>query len=541
MVTTSSFLLIISNAATALRERKEEINKLNVFPVPDGDTGTNMSLTIDTMVEEVARLSKDAGLDEVRSAVTHGSLMGARGNSGVITSQILRGACEGLEGATEPSAEVVAVALEKAVEVAFKAVRKPVEGTMLTVIKDTALAARECADAGFGFEDAVVKISEAAFASVRNTPNLLPVLKENNVVDAGGFGLAILIEAMAAGVTGQIIEVPDAAALSYGTPTVAIERNNDWDPDSEFPYCTEFLFTGTNVDEDEIRDHLASVGDCDLFVGSEPQYKAHVHTNDPGAVLSFMTARGEIAEVYIHNMKLQADDRDAQLEDEAANAPKKPLGFVAVAAGSGLATILKSLGVDKVVSGGQTMNPSTKDLAEAIASVNADAVIVLPNNKNIIMAAQAAADISPTKAYVVPTTSVPEAFSALFAIDAEAEIEDIVAEMKEAASEVHVGEITKAIKDSKTKHDQPIKNGDIIGISDHEIEVVGKKIEDVALELIASLLVDDGETLTILAGEDFTDRQLKSFVKKVEAAYPDFEVDTHRGEQPLYPLILAVE
>ncbi len=542
-MTTPLFLFLVSASAAALRERKDEVNKLNVFPVPDGDTGTNMSLTMDTVVNELAALPANADLDAVRKAITHGSLMGARGNSGVITSQILRGLCEGLAGVEEFTSETIAVAFARSVEVAFQAVRKPVEGTMLTVLRDSATAARAAADAGDTLEDALRAISAAAFESVKNTPNLLPVLKENGVVDAGGFGLSILMEAFVAAATGVDISVPDLSTFSAEAPALTIDLENDWEG-SEYLYCTEFLFNTPGIDQEEVHDFLAEIGDSELIVGDGGQYKVHVHTDDPGAVLSYMTALGQVADVHIHNMKLQAGERDAVLAaDKAASAsqkPRKPIGFVAVAAGEGMQKILESLGVDHVVSGGQTMNPSTKDLLDAVAQVNADKVIILPDNKNIILAANAAAEASETPVFVVPTTSVPEAFAAMFVVNPNAEVESLVAEMTEAASYVHTGEVTHAVKDAKSKAGD-ITDGDVIGIADHEIEVVGSDVVGVALDLVGVLAADDGETLTLLAGEDFSDEDLSVLAEKVAERYPDLEIDTHRGDQPLYPVVMSVE
>lgn len=535
-------LALVSAAAEALRDRKEEVNKLNVFPVPDGDTGTNMSLTMDTVVSELASLPADADLAAVRKAITHGSLMGARGNSGVITSQILRGICEGLEGATEASAEVVATAMQRSVEVAFQAVRKPVEGTMLTVLRDSADEAFRAAADGVNFEEALERIAKESFESVKRTPDLLPVLKENNVVDAGGYGVAILFEAFAAAMMDKELALPDLSRFSAAAPKVAIELNDDWDG-STFLYCTEFLFTATDFDSESAHDFLASIGDSELLVGDEGQYKVHVHTDDPGQVLSYMTERGQVADVHIHNMRLQAGERDASLAadaEKADNGPKRPIGFIAVAAGDGMAEILKSLGVDTVVSGGQTMNPSTADLLEAINAVNADAVVVLPNNKNIVLTANATVGLADKPTYVVPTTSVPEGFAAMFAADPEGDVEDVVDEMKSAIEEVHTGEVTRAVKDAKSKAGD-ITDGDIIGIVDHEIEVVGDDFSEVAFELVGVLAATDGETLTLLAGADYTDIEMDALVERIEDAYPDLDVSSHRGEQPLYPIVMSIE
>ena len=422
----------IAAAAKVLDERKDEINRLNVFPVPDGDTGTNMSLTLASVVENLAALPIGADGAAVRKAITTGALMGARGNSGVITSQILRGLCEGSAKAERLDAASIDAAFARSVEVAFQAVRKPVEGTILTVLKDAAGAAKHARKKKFTCEEALDAVVEEAFASVQRTPELLPVLKENGVVDAGGFGLAIFFDAFVAALTGRAGKLGDELAFARSLePKVEIEQINDWEG-SAYRYCTEFLVHSETVDVDAAKDFLPAMGDCDLMVGMHPNFKVHVHTNRPDQVLAwFLTHDAQVSEVHIHNMQLQSAARTDKLEAEQA-AERKPLGVVAVAAGAGNAQILASLGVDEVVSGGQTMNPSTKDLLDAVNRVNADAVIILPNNKNIVMAAQSAASLSEKPCAVVPTTSVPEAFSALFGYDAEAGLDANVEAMTEA-------------------------------------------------------------------------------------------------------------
>jgi len=536
---TAVFLTLVSAAAGALKDRKEEVNKLNVFPVPDGDTGTNMSLTMDAVVGELSRLDEEASLADACQAVTHGSLMGARGNSGVILSQVLRGLCEVAGPAETFDAAMVAAAFERSTTVAFQAVRKPVEGTMLTVLKDSSAAAAEAAEAGMEPLAALERIAAAAFDSVRRTPELLPVLKENGVVDAGGYGLAILLEGFVAAAAGHEVTIADVS--SAVAPMLAVEPVDDWD-DEEYLYCTEFLLFGEDLDKGAITDFVVSKGGSELVVGDDGMLKVHVHTDEPGAVLAHMTQQGEVAEVHINNMRRQTRDRDAKLaaDKNAAATPVKPVGFVAVAAGEGLAKILRSLGADVIVSGGQTMNPSTQDILDAVRATPAERVIVLPNNKNIIMAATAASTVAEKPVAVVPTTSVPEAFSALLAYDGSDDVESIVAAMTEAAAEVRTGEVTTAVKDAKGKVGD-IRAGQVIGIADHEIEVTGDDVSDVAVRLAGVLLSSGEETLTVLAGADFSDEALDDLVSRLEVAYPDAEVESHRGEQPLYPVILSAE
>ena len=542
-------------AAGAVAEKAEEINKLNVFPVPDGDTGTNMSLTLQSVVKELSALPVDADMEAIAGAITHGSLMGARGNSGVITSQILRGVAEGLVGTTEPATSAhIAAALRRAVKVAFQAVRKPVEGTILTVLRDISTKADECEKKHMTAEEALDAIVVEAYQSVARTPDLLPVLKENGVVDSGAFGFAIFLENFVAAALGRASNIEDFSATfdadadsakAGALDRVKIEANDDWEG-SEYRYCNEFLFKAEkHFDEDKVLQFLASMGDCELLVGAYPDYKVHVHSNTPNLVLEHMLQFGQVYEVFIHNMDLEVAERTAKIhaDQEAAAEPAKPLGFVAVAAGSGEAEILKSLGVDVVVSGGQTMNPSTADLLDAVAKVNAEAVIVLPNNGNIRMAAEAAANACEDKCVVVvPTKTVPQAFSALFAVMPDASVDDVVEAMCDAYSEVRDGEVTRAVRDSSASDGSPIHSGDVMGIIAGSIDIVGSDVLQVTVDCINRMMdEEEGDSLTILAGEELSDDAFQEILDAIEEAQPDLEIDSHRGEQPLYPVIFSIE
>lgn len=542
-------------AAGAVAEKAEEINKLNVFPVPDGDTGTNMSLTLQSVVKELSALPVDADMEAIAGAITHGSLMGARGNSGVITSQILRGVAEGLVGATEPATSAhIAVALRRAVKVAFQAVRKPVEGTILTVLRDISTKADECEKKRMTAEEALDAIVVEAYQSVARTPDLLPVLKENGVVDSGAFGFAIFLENFVAAALGRASNIEDFSATfdadadsakAGALDRVKIEANDDWEG-SEYRYCNEFLFKAEkHFDEDKVLQFLASMGDCELLVGAYPDYKVHVHSNTPNLVLEHMLQFGQVYEVFIHNMDLEVAERTAKIhaDQEASAEPAKPLGFVAVAAGSGEAEILKSLGVDVVVSGGQTMNPSTADLLDAVAKVNAEAVIILPNNGNIRMAAEAAANACEDKrVVVVPTKTVPQAFSALFAVMPDAGVDDVVEAMCDAYSEVRDGEVTRAVRDSSASDGSPIHSGDVMGIIAGSIDIVGSDVLQVTVDCINRMMdEEEGDSLTILAGEELSDDAFQEILDAIEEAQPDLEIDSHRGEQPLYPVIFSIE
>ena len=543
-------------AAKVVADRAEEINKLNVFPVPDGDTGTNMSLTLNTVVGEVQALPADATIEDIAKAITHGSLMGARGNSGVITSQILRGIAEGLVDAKNqehPTPADIAHAWRRGVKVAFKAVRKPVEGTILTVLRDVSSKADQLEKTKISTSEMLDALVVEAYESVARTPELLPVLKENGVVDSGAFGFATFLEAFVNAATGKAGELTEfkttVDAKADVSSKVQIELNDDWEG-SEFRYCNEFLFKAEKpFDVDESLAYLATLGDCELIVGAYPDFKVHVHSNEPNRVLEYMLQFGQVYEVFIHNMDMESHDRTAKIAaDQAESAqtsdePKKALGFVAVAAGSGEEEILRSLGVDVVVSGGQTMNPSTADILAAIEQVNAENVIVLPGNGNIRMAAEAAASAcEDAKVAVVPTKTVLQGFSAMFVVDPEGTLEDNVEAMTEAIHDVRGGEITTAVRDSQAADGSPIHAGDVMGIQDDSIDVVGSSVEQVTLDLIAKMQdEEEGDSLTILAGQDMDDEAFEQLVAAIEEAQPDLEVDPHRGEQPLYPVIFSIE
>lgn len=529
----------IAHASAVLSERKEEVNRLNVFPVPDGDTGTNMSLTVKSVVDNLSKLQADATKGEIRKAITNGALMGARGNSGVITSQIFRGLCEGADKCETLDVDAIDIVLESAVDTAFHAVRKPVEGTILTVLRDTSLAARKARKKRMELNEALTFIVGESYASVQSTPELLPVLKENGVVDAGGYGLAILFDAFAAFLLGSDRTMGDDLNIGAGVaPKVEIEHIHDWEG-SEYRYCNEFLVDSDTLDREEALDFLATMGDCELCVGSNPKFKVHVHSNHPDQVLAYFLQHGQVSEVFIHNMDLQAAERTEKLIEEKGE--RKLLGFVAVAAGEGNAKILESLGVDCVVSGGQTMNPSTKDLLDAVNAVNADAVIIMPNNKNIVMAAQSCVEVSEIPCAVVPTLSVPHAFSAMMEVDPGASLEENVEAMSSVLAGVHVGEVTMAVRDAKDAHGNTINNGDVIGIADDSIEAIGTSVEDVTMELLAFLEAADADTCTLLAGADMDQKRFEALLERIEETYDDLELDAHRGEQPLYPIVLSIE
>ncbi len=482
-------------AASAVNDRREEINKLNVFPVPDGDTGTNMALTLSSVVRELDELPPDANMAKVAEAVRHGSLMGARGNSGVITSQILRGLAEGLAESEGPvETPQIAAAFRRAVEVAFRAVKKPVEGTILTVLRDVSRAADQCEKRKLSVSDTLDTIVAEAFDSVARTPDLLPVLKENGVVDSGAFGFSIFLEAFCDAAMGRTVSSRAAdQALARATAKVDIELNDDWEG-SDYRYCTEFLFNAEHpLDEDAARDFLGTMGDCELLVGSYPDYKVHVHTDHPDQVLAHMLEHGQIYEVYIHNMDMEAHERTAKIAQDRAAA------------------------------------------AAQIAQSE-------PPKPLIVMAAQSACAAADFPMAVVLTRSVPQGFSAMFSFDPSATLDENVEAMTEALDAVHDGEVTRAVRDSQTADGRPIHTGDVIGIVDDEILFVGSSVHDVTLAMVASMEERfGGDTLTFLGGADLTDEEYDQLVSELEEQHGDLEVDAHKGGQPLYPVVLSIE
>ena len=538
-------------AAAAVSDKAEEINKLNVFPVPDGDTGTNMSLTLASVTKELSALPADADMEAIAGAITHGSLMGARGNSGVITSQILRGVAEGLVSADEPITSAnIAFAFRRAVKVAFQAVRKPIEGTILTVLRDVSTKADECEKKKFSAEDALDAIVVEAYQSVARTPDLLPVLKENGVVDSGAFGFAIFLENFVAAALGRSTVVEDFSATfdSAGSARdaalgrVEIEANDDWEG-SEFRYCNEFLFKAdAPFDEDECLKFLGSMGDCELLVGAYPDYKIHVHSNTPNLVLEHMLQLGQIYEVFIHNMEMEAHDRTAKIHEdqEKAAEPAKALGFVAVAAGSGEADILKSLGVDVIVSGGQTMNPSTADLLGAVDQVNATSVIILPNNKNIIMAAEQCIPLTEKRVVVIPTKTVPQGITALLSLDETATEEEISDGMAEAIAGVHTALVTYAARDSDFDGHE-IHAGEYLALLDGALVGSYTNIETLLEELSWSVDELSPAVISVYYGEDVSEEDAEGAAKKLGACFPDAEVSVVNGGQPVYYYMISIE
>ena len=532
--------------AQNLENHKDLINELNVFPVPDGDTGTNMTMTIMSAVREIQALSSMdmAGLCK---AISSGSLRGARGNSGVILSQLFRGFTRTIQEHEEIGIPLIADACERAVETAYKAVIKPKEGTILTVARGMAEMARKQAQTASSLEEYVGAILAHGKEVLQKTPDLLPVLKEAGVVDSGGQGLIAVIEGAYDALTGKelvAIKPGGSASVPSLDPDISEE-------DIRFGYCTEFIIDlNRPVPQNEIddsRNFLMSLGDSIVLVPDDDLIKIHVHTNEPGVAITKALTFGSLSNIKIDNMRLEHHEkliRDAEklAKEQAKNVkPHKPVGFVTVCAGKGFEEIFKGLNVDVVIEGGQTMNPSTEDLLNAIDSVNADTVFVYPNNKNIILAANQARELVQEKAVIViPTTTVPQGITALLCYSPEATVEQNQEEMREVIGNVHTGELTYAVRDTKID-DTEIHQGDIMAVGDSGLLCVGNDIHEVALSSVAKMMFDGAELISIYYGQDYSEENAARLAQAVEAQYPDCDVELECGGQPVYYCILSVE
>jgi DAK2 domain fusion protein YloV len=530
--------------AALLQERKEEINSLNVFPVPDGETGTNMSLTVTAAVREVEMAAGDLG--SIAGALANGSLMGARGNSGVILSQLFRGFAAGLEGKVEASPMEFALALQEGVKTAYRGVMKPVEGTILTVAKEGARAALQAARRGEDILGVLESAIGQAEITLNRTPEILPVLKEAGVVDAGGKGLLCIMQGALLGLKGE-----DLAALSQPAEVLRpVQEGVGEEPAAlTYQYCTEFIIKGHGLDIEKIRLRLSDLGDSLIAVGTGEVIKVHIHTNHPGQALEIGLEQGTLHDVKIDNMAEQHREVLAANPPEAAGPgiadsdevqAEVGTGVIAVALGEGITAILESLGVERVIDGGQTMNPSTEELVRSIENSRYNKVILLPNNKNVILAAQQARDLTKKEVLVVPSKSIPQGIAALLAFDPEADLETNGQEMTAAIEEVKTGEVTYAVRDSSF-NGQKIQAGDILGLIDGELSVLGQEPEEVVLKLLEQLVEDDGEILTIYYGEGVSSAAAQELAARVSDAYPQCEVEVYEGGQPLYYYIVAVE
>ena len=552
-ITTSLFQEMVQAASTRLGNQVEYVNSLNVFPVPDGDTGTNMGMTIENGAKEVADKPATT-VGEVGQILSKGLLMGARGNSGVITSQLFRGFGQAIKDKEELTGQDLAHAFQSGVEVAYKAVMKPVEGTILTVSRGAATAALKKSEETDDAVEVMRAAVDGAKRALAKTPEMLPVLKEVGVVDSGGQGLVFIYEGFLSALTGDYIASEDFKA----TPATMTEMINAEHhksvaghvatEDIQFGYCTEIMVAlkqgPTYVKEfnyEEFQAYLSGLGDSLLVVNDDEIVKVHVHTEDPGLVLQEGLKYGSLVKVKVDNMRNQ---HDAVLEKEeqqvAAKQEEKDFAIVAVVAGDGLAEIFKSQGVNYVISGGQTMNPSTEDIVKAIDAVNAKNVIILPNNKNIFMAAQSAAEVAEIPAAVVETRTVPQGFTSLLAFNPEQSLEENVAAMTASLSDVVSGSVTLAVRDTSIDGLE-IHKDDNLGMVDGKIVVSNPDMTATLKATFAKMIDEDSEIITIYVGEDGSQDLAEEMADYLESTYEDIEVEIHDGKQPVYPYLMSVE
>jgi uncharacterized protein len=524
---------MVIKGAALLEKNKKTLDALNVFPVPDGDTGTNMSLTMMSAVREIKNLDTSS-ISTMADAVSIGSLKGARGNSGVILSQIFRGFSKALSGLEQADASALAEGFKGGMEAAYKAVLKPKEGTMLTVAKYMANRAIDQAASGaniYALMDAVLEEGEFI---LKKTPEMLPVLKQAGVVDAGGQGLLVLFTGFKMALDGEDIADMPVFEIASEVPT----QTEGFD--LTYQYCTEFLIKNlcdsiTLPDIDRFREKIEKAGDCVLVVGDLDLVKVHIHTNEPGKALQFALRLGELSSIKIDNMKEQHRPME-----EVETRPQKTFAMAAVAIGDGLVNIFKDLGVDEVIQGGQTMNPSTETIANAIEKSPSDTVIVFPNNKNIIMAAQQAAELSKKRVVVIPTRSIPQGISAAIAFNPEMTLEQNEARMKKAMESVNSGSVTFAVR-ATTLEGKQIHEGDILGLENGQLLHVGKDVHAVANDLMKTMVKDGESTILIFYGKDVKKEDAEAFALKVSRDHPHCDVEIQYGGQPLYFYVFSVE
>ncbi len=534
--------------AANIEAKKEYINELNVFPVPDGDTGTNMSLTIMAAAKEVSAL-ETIQMDTLAKAISSGSLRGARGNSGVILSQLFRGFTKSIKEETEINAVALANALDKAKETAYKAVMKPKEGTILTVARGIAEKAMELAKDDTDLEVFIPEVLKYAEEVLSQTPEMLPVLKEAGVVDSGGQGLLEVLNGAYDAFLGKEIDYRQITpSASVSTTKISAETNAE----IKFGYCTEFIIMTekefTSKDEMEFKAYLESIGDSIVCVADDEIVKIHVHTNDPGLAIQKALTFGQLSRMKIDNMReeheeklIREAEKVAKEEKAKQKAEQKEFGFIAVSIGEGLNEIFRELGVDYIIEGGQTMNPSTDDMLTAIDEVNAKHVFIFPNNKNITLAAnQAKSLVTEKEVIVIPTSTVPQGITAMINFMPDLSAEENEETMLEEIKNVKTGQVTYAVRDTKI-NDKEIHVDDIMGIGDAGILAVGKEIEETTLAMLAEIVDEDSELVSIYYGSDVTEDDATALTEKIEELYPDVDVDTHFGGQPIYYYVLAVE
>ena len=538
---------MVISGANYLEENKEYVNSLNVFPVPDGDTGTNMSLTMKSSVKEI-NMCANNDMETICDAISKGALKGARGNSGVILSQILKGFTSYFTNLKEIKTIDFANALIEGANVAYKAVTKPKEGTILTVIRAMADASIKIAKKESEMQSFLKQVIDIGEEALSMTPELLPVLKKAGVVDAGGRGLLIILNGFLKIVSGDESELKfqadtdragDAKVVPNGMNPEVVDYNSL--ADIEFAYCTEFFIININkkttvADIDKLRETLMTLGDCVICIGDLNLIKVHVHTNTPGIALQHALKLGELNGVKIENMLEQFRALKVQQEPEEL----KKIGVVSVCAGEGLATLFKDLNVDYVIEGGQTMNPSAEDIAQAADKVHAENVFVLPNNKNIILAAELANDLSKRNIYVLPTTSVPQGISAAISINPELSVDENKANVEETIKNVISGSVTYAVRTTSIDGFK-LKEGDIIGLGDKKIVTKGNDINQTTEDTIEKLMNDDVSTISLFYGKDVNPVETGALIDRLKEKYPDIEIDCHEGGQPLYYYLISLE
>lgn len=540
---------LFNGAVNYLISRKEEVNALNVFPVPDGDTGTNMSLTAKSALKQINTLGEEASVQDVAKAAARGSLMGARGNSGVILSQLLRGFAEGLAGQEELTLGILSHAFKKASETTYKAVMKPTEGTILTVGRETADYAIRNYKKYSSINEFMEYLLIEANRSLNNTPKKLPVLKEAGVVDAGGKGLVILLEGAYQTLMGNNFEdvTDDEGLKKKEQKTVSM---GPADESIQYGYCTEFIIHTDYEDISALKEKLAPLGDCLLVVGGEGTglIKVHVHTNHPGKALEYACEIGLLQDIKIDNMRFQ--HRETLFEDAQVEAARtegkgpvtldKKYSFIVVSMGEGMNELFQSLNVDYVVEGGQTMNPSTEDLLKGIDKVHGETVFIIPNNSNIILAAEQARDLSEREVYVIPSKSVPQGVASILAFREEKSPTENFEAMTEALRTVIDAQVTYAVRDTNMDG-KAVKKGDIIGLSGKKIISKGNEIEAVTMDTIDQLISDETSIITLYYGQDVSEKSAEEFCQRVSKKYDDLDVEIVKGLQPIYYYIISLE
>ena len=535
--------------AANLEAKKEIINELNVFPVPDGDTGTNMTLTIMSAAKEVKAL-ENPNMLAIAKAISSGSLRGARGNSGVILSQLLRGFTKEIREHDEIDTSILARACERATATAYKAVMKPKEGTILTVAKGASQKAAELAETTDDLDTFISEVIAYAQEVLSKTPEMLPVLKEAGVVDSGGQGLLEVLHGAYDAFLGKEI---DYSAIEATSGTTMVKPGQQAETDIKFGYCTEFIIMlekeFTSKDEAEFKAYLESIGDSIVCVADDDVVKIHVHTNDPGLAIQKALTFGQLSRMKIDNMREEHQEKlikdaekvAAQQAENKKKEPRKPVGFITVSIGDGMNDIFKELGVDYIIEGGQTMNPSTEDMLRAIEEVNAETIYILPNNKNIILAANQAKLLTKDKeVIVIPTKTVPQGITAVVTYSAEASVEENTEAMSEEIKNVKTGQITYAVRDTHID-DKEIHEGDIMGIGDHGMLAVSTSLEKTTVDTLKAMLDEDSELVTVYYGSDVSAADAQALTAKLQESCPDVEIELQEGGQPIYYYLISVE